>query len=121
MRKYFIILLAAVIVCAGGGVYIFNSGMHRQYVHKLLSAFFGTEKIMRFIAEDLSRDTYISLMSQYLPYHRAAEFKEINRRLMLKEYEEAKGIMVKYGLSNGWIQESLGLERFAGVNIKSIL
>ena len=81
----------------------------------------GTEKIMRFIAEDLSRDTYISLMSQYLPYHRAAEFKEINRRLMLKEYEEAKGIMVKYGLSNGWIQESLGLERFAGVNIKSIL
>lgn len=44
MRKYFIILLAAVIVCAGGGVYIFNSGMHRQYVHKLLSAFLETEK-----------------------------------------------------------------------------
>ena len=43
MRKNFIILLAAVLVCAGGGVYIFNSGMYRQYAHKLL-ALFGTEK-----------------------------------------------------------------------------
>ncbi|MDO8662703.1 MAG: radical SAM protein [Candidatus Omnitrophota bacterium] len=81
----------------------------------------GTEKIMKFIAEELSRDTYISLMSQYLPYHRAAEFKEINRRLKLKEYKEAREIMEKYGLGKGWIQESYGLERFAGVNIKSVL
>jgi len=81
----------------------------------------GTEKILRFIAENLSRDTYISLMSQYLPYHKAEAFKEINRRLSLKEYAGAKEIMARYGLVNGWIQESLGLERFAGVNIKSIL
>jgi putative pyruvate formate lyase activating enzyme len=81
----------------------------------------GTEKIMKFIASELSVDTYISLMSQYLPYHRAAEFKEIGRRLKLKEYEEAKEIMDKYGLGRGWIQESFGLERFAGVNIKSVL
>jgi len=80
----------------------------------------GTEKIMRFIAEELSTDTYISLMSQYLPYHKAEEFQGINRRLKLREYEEAKEIMDKYGLSNGWVQESFGLERFAGVNIKSM-
>jgi putative pyruvate formate lyase activating enzyme len=81
----------------------------------------GTEKIMKFIAEELSVDTHISLMSQYLPYHKAAEFQEINRRLKLKEYEEAKEIMEKYGLSRGWVQESFGSERFAGVNIKSVL
>ncbi len=81
----------------------------------------GTEKIMKFIAEELSVDTYISLMSQYLPYHKAVGFKEIDRRLKLKEYEEAKEIMEKYGLSRGWVQESFGLERFAGVNIKSVL
>ena len=81
----------------------------------------GTERIMRFIAEDLSRDTYISLMSQYLPYHKAVEFKAINRRLKLKEYAEAKEIMAKCGLPNGWTQDSYGAERFAGVNIKSIL
>jgi putative pyruvate formate lyase activating enzyme len=78
----------------------------------------GTEKIMRFIAQDLSVNTYISLMSQYMPYYKASEFKEISRRLKLNEYAEAKKIMEKYGLHNGWIQESYGLERFAGVNIK---
>ncbi len=81
----------------------------------------GTEKIMKFISEEISPDTYISLMSQYLPYHKAGEFKEISRRLKLREYEEAKEIMEKYALGNGWIQESFGLERFAGVNIKSVL
>ncbi|MFA5177475.1 MAG: radical SAM protein [Candidatus Omnitrophota bacterium] len=81
----------------------------------------GTEKTLRFISEELSRDTYVSLMSQYLPYHKAGGFKEINRRLTIKEYTEAQSIMEKYGLFNGWTQESLGLERFAGVNIKSIL
>lgn len=81
----------------------------------------GTEKIMKFISEKISSETYISLMSQYLPYHKAAEFKEINRRLKLGEYERAREIMEKYGLHNGWVQESFGLERFAGVNIKSVL
>ncbi len=78
----------------------------------------GTDKIMKFIAEEISPDTYISLMSQYCPYYKASGFKEISRRLTKNEYEGAKKIMREYGLSNGWIQESYGLERFAGVNIK---
>ncbi len=78
----------------------------------------GTDKIMKFIAENLSKDTYISLMSQYMPCYKASQFKEINRRITYQEYEEAQGTMHKYGLYNGWIQESYGLERFAGINIK---
>lgn len=81
----------------------------------------GTEKIMEFISGELSSDSYISLMSQYLPYHKAAEFKDISRRLLAKEYEEARGLMEKYALSNGWIQESYGSERFAGIHIKPAL
>ncbi len=80
----------------------------------------GTEKIMRFIAEELSQDTYISLMSQYSPYYKANQFPEISRRITYEEYEEAKKIMEECGLANGWTQESYGLERFAGVNIKPI-
>lgn len=78
----------------------------------------GTNKIMKFIAQEISTDTYISLMSQYQPYHKAAQFKELSRRIFYQEYEEAKSAMEKYGLYNGWTQESFGLERFAGVNIK---
>jgi putative pyruvate formate lyase activating enzyme len=78
----------------------------------------GTDKIMQFIAQEISEDTYISLMSQYLPYYKASSFVEINRRLKSQEYEQAKKILEVYNLSNGWIQESYGQERFAGVNIK---
>lgn len=79
----------------------------------------GTEKIMKFIAEELSLDAYISLMSQYVPCYKANQFKEISRRITYQEYENAKNAMEKYGLYNGWIQENRGLERFAGMNIKS--
>ncbi len=77
-----------------------------------------TDKIMQFIAQEISEDAYVSLMSQYLPYYQASGFPEINRRLKAQEYQEAKNILEKYNLSNGWIQESYGQERFAGVNIK---
>lgn len=77
-----------------------------------------TEKIMKFIAGELSEDTYISLMSQYLPYHLASGYPKINRRLKNEEYQEAREILERYHLFNGWIQESYGAERFAGVNIK---
>jgi putative pyruvate formate lyase activating enzyme len=78
----------------------------------------GTEQVMKFIAEELGPETPISLMSQYLPYYKAKEFPAISRRLKDSEYETAKQIMEKYGLHNGWVQESYGLERFAGVHIK---
>jgi putative pyruvate formate lyase activating enzyme len=81
----------------------------------------GTEKIMRFIAKELSKETHISLMSQYNPYYKAAQvpqYKDIARRLSIAEYQAAQGFMEKFGLENGWVQESQGLEKLAGVHIK---
>jgi len=80
----------------------------------------GTDKLMEFIARELSRDTYISLMSQYFPCYRATQFKEISRRISYQEYQDAKMSMQRYGLSNGWSQEGHGLKRFAGINIKAL-
>jgi len=65
----------------------------------------GTEGVMKFLAEEISKDVSISLMSQYFPAYRAKEFKEINRRTTTEEYEKAYQIMLKYGLENGWVQE----------------
>jgi len=81
----------------------------------------GTNKIMQFIKDELSLDTYISLMSQYFPCYKASQFKEISRRITYQEYEDAKTTMEKYGLYNGWTQDGRGLERFVGTNIKPIL
>ncbi|MCM8782003.1 MAG: radical SAM protein [Candidatus Omnitrophica bacterium] len=66
----------------------------------------STEKVFKFISQNISKDIYISLMSQYHPTYKAAEFPEINRRITKKEYEETIKLLFKYGLLNGWVQDS---------------
>ncbi len=65
----------------------------------------GTEGVMKFLSEEISKDAHISLMSQYFPAYKASEFKELSRKTTTEEYEDARGIMEKYGLENGWVQE----------------
>ena len=78
----------------------------------------GTEEILAFIANEISPKIPISLMSQYFPVYLAKEQAPLDRPITLEEYEEASALLKKYGLQNGWIQESGGLKRFAGTNIK---
>jgi putative pyruvate formate lyase activating enzyme len=78
----------------------------------------GTEKILAFIAKELSHEIPVSLMSQYQPCFEAEKEPPLDRRLTLEEYEHAVSLLKKYGLENGWIQESRGLKRFCGTHIK---
>lgn len=64
----------------------------------------GSETVLRFIAEKVSRKSYVSLMSQYFPQYRADEFPELNRRITRAEYGHAKEIMDKLDLTSGWRQ-----------------
>jgi putative pyruvate formate lyase activating enzyme len=65
----------------------------------------GTEGVMKFLAEEISQDVTISLMSQYFPACKTGEFPEINRRITEAEYDAAYESKMKYDLKNGWIQE----------------
>lgn len=88
----------------------------------LPNGYASTEQVFKYIAERLSRDVSISLMSQYCPVHRAHEFPEINRRITKKEYEEAIDLFHEYGLVNGWVQSSsdeMDL-KLLGTNIKKM-
>ncbi len=78
----------------------------------------GTEKIFSFISRELSPKACISLMSQYFPAFEAKSHPPLDRRVTLEEYETAVELLKKYGLENGWVQESGGLKRFAGTHIK---
>jgi putative pyruvate formate lyase activating enzyme len=49
----------------------------------------GTREIMRFIAQHISPDSYVNVMSQYRPYGRASEVKGLNSHLLPKEYHMA--------------------------------
>ena len=47
----------------------------------------------------------ISLMSQYTPFYRSADYPEINRRITTYEYEKVLNTAIELGLTNGFMQE----------------
>ncbi|MCY6371296.1 radical SAM protein [Clostridium ganghwense] len=49
----------------------------------------GTEEIMRFIAEEISKDIYVNIMEQYYPAHKSYNFEELSRRISREEYKKA--------------------------------
>ncbi len=65
----------------------------------------GTKKIMDFIAGNISKNTHISLMSQYFPAYKAKDYPVLSRRITPEEYKEAIEDFKNAGLINGWFQE----------------
>ena len=49
----------------------------------------GTREIMRFVARNISLNTYVNIMPQYRPCGRAGEVKELSVYLSQKDYEAA--------------------------------
>jgi putative pyruvate formate lyase activating enzyme len=58
----------------------------------------GTREAMRFLAREVSPDTYVNVMAQYHPCGDAMEHPPLNRRITGKEYEEALTIAREEGL-----------------------
>lgn len=65
----------------------------------------NTKKALKFIANELSAGTFISLMAQYHPAHKSSDFEELSRNLTIEEYEEAFNYLEYLNLENGWQQE----------------
>ncbi len=49
----------------------------------------GTREVMRFIAKDISADSYVNIMAQYRPCGRAAEVKELAEYPSRKDFTDA--------------------------------
>lgn len=64
----------------------------------------GTRDILGWIADNLPPDTYVNIMSQYRPAHKAFDYPEIARRLTRREYEDAIRWAREAGLTNLDIQ-----------------
>lgn len=65
-----------------------------------------TYLLIDWMKEHIPKDTAVSLMSQYFPAGRAAEFPELNRRLKQKEYQRACLYLLDAGFENGFFQEA---------------
>ena len=59
-----------------------------------------TKTILRFLAEEVSPDTYVNIMAQYYPSNKVSfdKYPELNRRITLDEYHAAVEYAQRIGL-----------------------
>lgn len=58
----------------------------------------GSAEVFRFLAEEISAQTYLNVMAQYRPCYRAGEHAEIARRLGREEFRSALRLAADHGL-----------------------
>lgn len=58
----------------------------------------GTYDTMKFIADEISSDTYVNVMAQYYPCFKASDYPLLNRRITHKEFIEAIEMAKKAGI-----------------------
>jgi len=59
----------------------------------------GTDKVLAFIAEEISTNTYVNIMDQYRPCYRADEAPELDRIITSAEFEHALEAARRCGLN----------------------
>jgi putative pyruvate formate lyase activating enzyme len=64
----------------------------------------GSKNSLKWLAQEVSSEVTISLMSQYHPTHHASRFPEIARHISQQEYDEVMQVLGESGLENGWVQ-----------------
>ncbi len=60
----------------------------------------GTKEFVRWVAENLSKETYVNIMSQYRVEHRAFEYDKISRAITADEFIESIRWAKEAGLTN---------------------
>jgi len=62
----------------------------------------GSEEVLRFIAKDISVNSYVNIMGQYHPCFKAFDLAKLNRGITRKEHEEVLHLARSYGLHRGF-------------------
>jgi putative pyruvate formate lyase activating enzyme len=58
----------------------------------------GSAEGLRFIAEEISPDTYLNLMDQYRPCYRAGEYPDLDWPITRREFHDVLELAELYGL-----------------------
>ena len=65
----------------------------------------GSKETFEFIANEISLDTYMSVMAQYHTANISHTIEELNRKVSQEEYDKVLDDFNNAGLYNGWLQE----------------
>ena len=59
----------------------------------------SSEGVLKFISEQLSKNTYVNIMDQYHPSFKAREIPDLSRRITSEEYHQVIAMAKKFGLT----------------------
>jgi len=65
----------------------------------------GSKDTFNFVANEISYDTYMSVMAQYHTANISHTIQELNRKVTQEEYDKVVEDFDNSGLYNGWLQE----------------
>ena len=65
----------------------------------------GSKQTFEFIVNEISKQTYVSVMAQYHTANKSAGIPQLNRKITQAEYDEVLNLFYAAGLNNGWLQE----------------
>ena len=82
---------------------IMKSGMIIRHL-VLPNAIDNTKGVIDWIANNMAKDTYVSLMGQYVPFGEADRYPEINRKLKPIEYKIAINYLLQKAFDNAFVQ-----------------
>jgi putative pyruvate formate lyase activating enzyme len=72
----------------------------------------GSEESLSWLVRELSPTATLSVMSQYIPVHRAARIPLLSRTVSVEEYESVLRLLTDLGVENGWVQEMGAAEEY---------
>jgi putative pyruvate formate lyase activating enzyme len=62
----------------------------------------GSKKVIDFVADEISTNSYLNIMDQYRPAYNASKYEKLNRRITPSEYKEVVDYAFSKGLRRGF-------------------
>jgi putative pyruvate formate lyase activating enzyme len=72
----------------------------------------GSEDSLAWLVNELSPTVTVSIMSQYLPLHRAKRIPLLARKISASEHAAVLELLDELGLENGWVQDMEASENY---------
>jgi putative pyruvate formate lyase activating enzyme len=72
----------------------------------------GSEESLTWLVRELSPTVTVSIMSQYMPVHRARRIPLLSRKITVEEHENVLQLLNDLGIENGWVQEMGAAEEY---------
>jgi len=72
----------------------------------------GSEESLTWLIREVSPTITVSIMSQYMPMHRAPRVPLLARKITVEEHKKVLGLLDDLRIENGWVQEMGSAEEY---------